>query len=371
MLLPQSLEIPISQIECNDFCERRRSNVEDLINSFERQGQLSPICVRRHPAKHGRYQIVYGNRRLAADQKLGWKKISASIVDAKDSSAILMAFAENVDRTDFTDYEKATVLKRLHEITGYNYNQIASSIGKSPAYVSQHVAMLNIFPENVGSARERETILNELTESHCRILARIPDPKERWSTAKLVVHSHLGIRELQRFCSATGKREISQSSTVSRKSGEDSKEREWDTVELRKVVTDIITGLNSRDIRPFVKSIDTKHFFMFPGFSMTTVIGPDTLSDYLSEILRHATKFKLLSPRYVDVRFTGSLAYVAVVLREEVTASFTTAETIARVTFIFEKLEEGVWKMVHAHWSLASPLDVRYKPDVVLKEGLH
>lgn len=369
--MPHALEIPISQIECNDFCDRRRLNVEDLINSFQRQGQLSPICVRRHPTKRGRYQIVYGNRRLAAAQNLGWKKISANVVDAKDTSAILMAFSENVDRTDFTDYEKATVLKRLHEITGYNYNQIASSIGKSPAYVSQHVAMLNLFPENIGTVRERDTILNELTENHCRILARIPDPKERWSTAKLVVHSHLGVRELQRFCSATGKREaLSQSTTLTRKDEREEDEREWDTVELRKIVTDIITGLNSRDIRPFVKSIDTKHFFMFPGFSMTTVIGPDTLSDYLSEILRNATKFKLLSPRYVDVRFTGSLAYVAVVLREEVAASFTTAETVARVTFIFEKLEERVWKMVHVHWSLASPLDVRYKPAVVLKEGL-
>lgn len=365
------LEISVSLIECNDFCERRRSNVEDLINSFQRQGQLSPICVRRHPTKRGRYQIVYGNRRLAAAQKLGWKKISANVVDAKDSSAILMAFSENVDRTDFTDYEKATVLKRLHDITGNNYNQIASYIGKSPAYVSQHIAMLNLFPDNIGTSREQDTILNELTENHCRILARIPDAKERWSTAKLVVHSHLGIRELQRFCSATGKREVSQSIAATRKNGRDEvDDRERDTVELRNIVTEIITGLNSRDIRPYVKAIDTKHFFMFPGFSMSTVIGPDTLSDYLSEILRHATKFKLLSPRYVDVRFTASLAYVAVVLREEVTASFTTTETVARVTFIFEKLEDRVWKMIHVHWSLASPLDVSYKPNVVLKEGL-
>ncbi|GEM_PF-5744428 len=368
------MEIPISLIEYNDFFEGRRSNIEDITSAFLRQGQLSPICVRKHPSKRGKFQVIFGNRRLAAAQKLGWKTIAAKVVDAKDSNAILMAFSENVDRRDFTDYEKAIVLKQLHDLTGYTYNQIASYVGKSPAFVSQHVAMLQLFPPSVASERQRDTVLNSLTENHCRILARIAEPEERWNTAKLVVSAGLGVRELQKICARIRKSDDSDifqaEPSSERRKTDGIKERERDVAALRRMVTDIISGLNARDIRPFVESIDPRHFVMFPGFSMSTVIDANTLSDYLSEVLRHATKYKLISPRHVDVRFAGMLAYVAVILREEVTASFTKAETIARVTFIFEKREENNWKMVHVHWSLASPLDLGYKPFVAIKEAL-
>jgi ParB family transcriptional regulator, chromosome partitioning protein len=79
-------------------------------------GQLSPIRIRinsSNSSKH--YQLIFGHRRLIAAQKLGWMTIKAEIADASDEDVIILSIAENLNRKDFTDFEKAQLFKKLRD----------------------------------------------------------------------------------------------------------------------------------------------------------------------------------------------------------------------------------------------------------------
>ncbi len=300
------------------------------------------------------YQVVFGNRRLAAAQKLGWKTIAAEVVGASDAETLLMAFSENIDRRDFSDYEKAILLQRLHETTGKNYTEIASYIGRSTAFVSQHVAMLHLFPKGIAPEDEMSKVLHSLSEGHARIIARINDNQERWNTAKLVVSANLGVRELEREFRRSLKEEdasrIDDQGTWENSANPSSRQK------LHDIVSNIIDALNSKDIRPAIEIASSDHFSMFPGFSsLSSVVNSSNLEEYLFEVLRKTSSLKLGKPKYVDVRFYGNVAYVALVTQDEIIApQKKQIKTSCRATIIFEK-QSGKWKMVHSHWSIATP----------------
>jgi ParB/RepB/Spo0J family partition protein len=362
-------DILLSLIEFNGLFASRASEIEDIVSSFRREGQLSPIRVREHPTKAGKYEVVYGNRRLAAAKKLGWKTIAADVVRATDVETLVMAFSENVDRRDFSDYEKAELLQRLHDATGKNYTEVAAYIGRSTAFVSQHIAMLHLFPDGVASGKERSEVLHTLSENHARILGRIADDQQRWNTAKLVVSGNLGVRELQKICRDVSKKKEKEDddghlfradnaeATMEEEEGE-AASYESSSQKLREIVTNIIKALNSKDIRPFVGTVSTRHFSMFPR-SSSPVVDRKNVNEHLFQVLRRMSKFKLSAPSYVDFHLYGDVAYVALELREEIgMQERKTIRAVSRATIIFEKEEKNSWKMVHSHWSMACPLEI-------------
>jgi ParB/RepB/Spo0J family partition protein len=346
-------QIPISDIESSGMFSDRTSDVEDLLNSLSREGQLSPIRVREHPTKKVKFEVVFGNRRLSAARKLGWKTVDAEVVRATDEETLVMAFSENVDRKDFTDYEKARMLQKLHLVSGKSYAEIASHIGKSPAFVSQHIAMLHLFPDSVGSERERSKVLHSLSENHTRILARINDNNERWNTAKLVVSANLSVRELQKLCGKVTKKELEGTHEAAKQDSLDCSKV------IRQIVSSITSAPNSKDIRPIFETASKRHFTMFPGISpLPSVVDRKGIENYLFQVLRRMTNIKIDSPNFVDLRYSGNMAYVAIMLKEEISTQKKSVQTVCRATMILERERTAGWKVVHSHWSYASPLEI-------------
>src|SRR5579862_152454 len=135
--------ISIDKIDPNPYVTRISSpDIDDLIASFKIHGQLSPIMVRPSFAGFERYDLVFGQRRLLAAKALHWNDIMATVVPISNERMILNALAENQERNGFSDYEVGLILKRLREQFGKSIAEIACGVGKSPSYVSQHIAMI-------------------------------------------------------------------------------------------------------------------------------------------------------------------------------------------------------------------------------------
>lgn len=344
-------KIPISLIEQDGMGGERCNAIDDITDSFLRQGQLSPILVRKHSSNSGQYQLIFGNRRLSAARKLGWKLIDAEVVEANDVEALTMSFSENVDRSDFTDYEKAMLLQKLHDVSGKNYVQIAQLVGKSCAFVSQHLNMLHLFPSYVASEKERHVVLNSLSEGHARVLARIADYQERWNTAKLAIRANLSVRELQKICrnceNDEGSSQYKESlenvgSTASPKNVEE-------------IARNIVKGLNSKDMRAFLEFVSARHFSMFPGISsLGSVIEYKDIEEYLFETHKKTIEHKHGAPTYTDAGSDSHIGYVVMAFPDDIMTHKGRVKTTTRATLIFEK-EGEKWKMVHSHWSTASP----------------
>jgi ParB family chromosome partitioning protein len=78
----------------------------ELLDAIREHGQGSPILVRPHPAKPGRYMVVFGHRRLRAAKALG-RKVRAVVKAMQDEEHVVAQGQENSARANLSFIEKA------------------------------------------------------------------------------------------------------------------------------------------------------------------------------------------------------------------------------------------------------------------------
>lgn len=139
-----------------------RVSIAELASTIELRGVKSPVSVRQNPAAPGRYIINHGARRYRASKVAGKAEIPAFIDD--DYSQVDQVI-ENLQRNELTPREIANWIGR-EMAAGKKKGDIAKSLGKSAAFVSQHVTLLDL-PDPIArvfhSARVNDvTVVNEL-----------------------------------------------------------------------------------------------------------------------------------------------------------------------------------------------------------------
>ncbi len=102
------MQVVIGNIKVPERIRKDVGNLEPLMESLNRCGQLNPITISRE------LELIAGYRRLTAAQHLGWKMIDATIVDGlSDEHRLEMELEENIYRKDFTPDELLEGVKRL------------------------------------------------------------------------------------------------------------------------------------------------------------------------------------------------------------------------------------------------------------------
>lgn len=333
-------EIPVSLIEHSEIRLNADYAVDDLVESFKVQGQLSPIKVRPLKDFKGRYEVIFGNRRLKAATLLGWEKIKADVIEATDWEKLRIALSENLDRRNFSDYEISLLIEKLHSTTGKTYGEIAALINRSNAFVSQHVSMLGLFQEGIASKEERSKVLNSLSERHARILAGIEDQLERWNTAKLAVAASLGLRELQRLASHH---------VVRKRSIESSQGKRV----LVNLINDIVKGVSTKDLRPLFESRSSRSYSLFSMFPPSLKLTRESAKDHLCNLIKESGRYRV-SVRDLDLKMHGNFAYATMYVTHEISYNGRVMRNRSRATMIFAK-EDNTWKILHEHFS---PVDI-------------
>jgi len=94
-------EIPLDLIDVGPWQARTRKveeNTDELAENIKCLGLINPIVV--YKKEDGRYELVAGQRRLIAVEKLGWKTIRAKVLATKPSDVVAkaMSFSENIFR---------------------------------------------------------------------------------------------------------------------------------------------------------------------------------------------------------------------------------------------------------------------------------
>lgn len=88
---------------------------KQLKNSIETYGQQVPVLLRPHPKRPGRYEIVYGRRRVQALKDLG-QPVKAMIRQLDDEALIMAQGQENTTRQDLSFIEKASFAAQLEDM---------------------------------------------------------------------------------------------------------------------------------------------------------------------------------------------------------------------------------------------------------------
>lgn len=114
-LKPTSQEIDVKKIFIAQERKRRKfdENDEDdqyLIKNVQKFGILQPVEVRPVEA---RFELVFGQRRLAVAKHLGMKTIPAVVRDWTDEQLSLVALAENTMRRQMTPVQYSSHLQKM------------------------------------------------------------------------------------------------------------------------------------------------------------------------------------------------------------------------------------------------------------------
>jgi ParB family chromosome partitioning protein len=140
------VRIPLDQLRPNGSQPRQTFDegaLADLAANMREVGQLQPIVVR---PVNGGYQIVAGERRWRAAQKLQWPDLEAVVAETDDDRALVMAVAENAAREDLNPMEEAKALAALQE-RGFSTSDIGIIAGLPPSQVTWRIELLQLRPE--------------------------------------------------------------------------------------------------------------------------------------------------------------------------------------------------------------------------------
>jgi len=96
-------DFPVGGIKVRSRFRKDLGCIDDLVESIRNNGLIQPIVVDRDG------DLVAGERRLVAVQRLGWKTIPTVIVDLDDYERLRVEEDENTIRKDFTPSEAVAI----------------------------------------------------------------------------------------------------------------------------------------------------------------------------------------------------------------------------------------------------------------------
>ena len=160
-------EIPIELIHNNPEQPRKHfaeAELAELADSLRDKGVLQPILV-RPSSRPGEYEIVAGERRWRAAQRIQLKTLPALVRQLNDDRALEISIIENVQREDLNPLEEAMAYAALMERFRFTQDQVALKVGKSRSHVANTMRLTQL-PEGVRD----HVIEGRLSAGHARAL---------------------------------------------------------------------------------------------------------------------------------------------------------------------------------------------------------
>ena len=185
------VELDIDRIQRGKYQPRQvfeQESLQELADSIRSQGIVQPIVVRPE-GKH--FELVAGERRWRAAQLVGLQKIPAVIRELDSKSAAAVGLIENIQREDLNPLEEAQAFLRLIEEFDLTHQQVADSIGRSRATVSNLLRLLDL-----AEPVKQQVNQGLLDMGHARALLALIR-HDQIEIAKLVVNRGLSVRETE------------------------------------------------------------------------------------------------------------------------------------------------------------------------------
>ena len=158
-------ELPINVVVPNPYQPRTQVDeaaLAELTASIEASGLLQPVVVR---PRNGKYELIAGERRWRAVQRLNWTKIPAIVKDVDDPTLLTLALVENLQRDELTAIDEAAGYERLGSEFKLAQGEIARLVGRNRSTVTNRLRLLKLPDEVKNLVQERK-----LSEGHARAL---------------------------------------------------------------------------------------------------------------------------------------------------------------------------------------------------------
>lgn len=185
-------ELPVTAIRPNPFQPRKRVDEEplkELVASIDASGLLQPVLVR---SKGNGYELIAGERRWRAVQRLGWTRIPAVVRDVDDRTLLTLALIENLQRDNLSPIDEALGYQRLQEEFGVAQAEVARLVGRDRSTVANLLRLLAL-PAEVRDLVDHDA----LSAGHARALLGLTDTKLMVRLARTAVAEGWSVREME------------------------------------------------------------------------------------------------------------------------------------------------------------------------------
>ncbi len=187
------VQIRTDKIKPNPYQPRGefdKNKMEELTLSIKEKGIIQPVVVRRVGDE---FELVAGQRRLVAAQKLGMERLPALVMEKLSKEGMLeLSLVENLQREDLNPIDQAKGYRRLLGECRLSQKQLSERIGKDRSSIANTLRLLNL-PEAV-----QGSIANgQLSEGHARAILSLSDEKEQIALSRHVVKDGLSVRKAE------------------------------------------------------------------------------------------------------------------------------------------------------------------------------
>jgi len=193
-------ELPIDAIVPNHAQPRQvfdSDAMDELVHSIKEVGLLQPIVVRE--VSPGSYELIMGERRWRASQRVGLEVIPAIVRETPDVDMLRDALLENLHRSQLNPLEEAAAYQQLLADFGATHEELAQRIGRSRPQISNTIRLLNLPP----SVQSR-VAAGVLSAGHARAILGLSSPEAMDAMAHRVVAEGLSVRSTEEAVALAG-----------------------------------------------------------------------------------------------------------------------------------------------------------------------
>jgi len=192
-------DLPMASVRPNPYQPRTRmdeAELTDLASSMEASGLLQPVIVR---VRDGHHELIAGERRWRAAERLGWTKIPAIVKEVDDRTLLTLALIENLQRDDLSPIDEAAGYRRLGDEFKLGQSEIARAVGRDRSTVANLLRLLQLPAEVQALVHQKR-----LTAGHARALLGLSDAARQTALAAEAMDQGWSVREME--AAVAGKR---------------------------------------------------------------------------------------------------------------------------------------------------------------------
>lgn len=165
--------------------------LQELVDSIQQHGIVQPLIVRRVA---GRHELIAGERRWRAAEKLGLTEVPVIVREATDLDVLELSLIENLQREDLNPIEEAEAYARLTNEFGLRQEDIAQKVGRSRTAVANSMRLLDLHPQVQAWVTQ-----GLLSVGHAKVLLGLKAQDEQLAVAETVLRRSSPVRDTERL----------------------------------------------------------------------------------------------------------------------------------------------------------------------------
>jgi ParB family chromosome partitioning protein len=189
---PGVQQLAVDMLEPSPYQPRQEMDdgaLGELADSIAQRGILQPLLVRPHPHKADTYQIIAGERRWRAAQRVSLHEVPVLVRDLSDADAMAAGLVENLQREDLNPIEEAEGYQRLVSEFQMSQERLGEAVGKSRVHINNTLRVLKLPPKVLGMVRD-----GSISMGHAKALLGHDQPEKG---ARMILDKDMSVRQTE------------------------------------------------------------------------------------------------------------------------------------------------------------------------------